>query len=309
MVNDQPSGAGGHDPQQGGNPDLGGFTQPTNYQSSQSNYPPPGAYPPGSFLPPAGNFTQYPQQDPWGYTGPPMNAAPAALRAGEAIKYGWKKFVANIGVWLGFMGLYAAVLVVLYIIAIVVVLTALFSSSALENSSYGAEFDNAGVTWSVTIGTAAIGVVGYFAGAVLVRGSLLELDGLRPHFGSFWRLRNVGNIAISAVLLSVVNAATSLLDNYFFSIAIGLVIGIMFWFVLQLLLDRGLAFHTAVITNASLIARAPVQLALLFLALAAINVVGAIPCGLGLIFTVPMSLIAMTYAYRVLSGGFVSPAT
>ena len=47
---------------------------------------------------------------------------------------------------------------------------------------------------------------------------------------------------------------------------------------------------------------------LLILALAAINLVGAIPCGLGLLVTMPVSVIALTYAYRVLTGGPLSPA-
>ncbi len=343
-MNDQPSGAGGHDPQhqgypgqqgyppqaypqQGAYPDHGGFPAPIDYPPSQGNYPSAGvdpaqqgAPPPyGSYPPPPGAYAQYPQaqypqaQYPqpgqWGYGGPPLNVAPPELRAGAAIAYGWKKFVANIGVWLGFMGLYGAVLVVFYVVFVGILFATLFSSSAFENSNYGADYDTSGITATITIGSALVGVLSYFAGAVLIRGALLELDGARPTFGSFWRLRNVANIAIYAVLLAVINAATSALGNVFVAIAVGIVVGIMFWFVLQLLLDRGLPFHEAVIANATLLARAPGQLALLLLGLGALNVAGGLLCGLGLVFTVPTSLIAMSYAYRVLSGGFVSPPT
>ena len=46
---------------------------------------------------------------------------------------------------------------------------------------------------------------------------------------------------------------------------------------------------------------------LLALALIGINILGAIPLGLGLLVTVPLSIIASTYAYRVVSGGGVAP--
>jgi uncharacterized membrane protein len=46
---------------------------------------------------------------------------------------------------------------------------------------------------------------------------------------------------------------------------------------------------------------------LLALALIGINILGAIPLGLGLLITVPVSAIASTYAYRVVSGGEVAP--
>jgi uncharacterized membrane protein len=44
----------------------------------------------------------------------------------------------------------------------------------------------------------------------------------------------------------------------------------------------------------------------LALALFGLNIVGAIPIGLGLLVTIPVTMIAGTYAYRVTVGGRVA---
>jgi hypothetical protein len=355
-VNDQPSGAGGGDPQPGWQPEQsanphpqqGGYpAQPWNYPPAENNYPPAqGGYPPyGGYPPQPGNVpprgidpppnphpypypypqpqdhnsqnpnlpypnpAPFPQVDQWSnHRPPPAAAPPTALRAGSAIAYGWTKFTANIGVWLGLMALYGAITVLFYTVFFFALFALLFSSSAFESSGYGVEFDNVGTTLGALAVSAVAGVVGIFAAAVLTRGSLLETDGARPTFGEFWRLRNIANIALYACVFSIMNAAAASMGNQYIGLGISLVLGILFWFVPQLLLDRDMPFHVAVVTSVSLLGRAPGASALLFLMLLAMNVVGGLLCGIGLLFTVPISVIAVTYSYRVLSGGFVSAA-
>ena len=128
MVNDQPTGGGGHDPQhdrpenQPYEPGPYSGQYPPN-QFPPNQYPPnqfpPGQYPPGQY-PPMGNH--------WGHGLQPTHIQPTSLRVGEAISYGWKKFVANIGTWLAFMGLFAAILLVFYVALFVVTFNNLTAS-------------------------------------------------------------------------------------------------------------------------------------------------------------------------------------
>ena len=318
MVNDQPTGGGGHDPQYDRPENQPYEPGPYSGQYPPNQYPPnqfpPNQYPPSQFPPNQYPPNQYPpgQYPPmgnqWGHSPQPTYIQPATLRVGEAISYGWKKFVANIGTWLAFMGLFAAILLVFYVALFAVTFNNLTASGAYDDPSYDATFVENGLSAGMIVGTSVAGIIGYFASALLVRGSLLELDGATPSFGSFWRLPNVGNLTVFAVVASVLNAVLNGALHPIIGIFVSFVFGIAIWFVLQFLLDRGTSAMGAVAANLRLLASSPGPLALLFMTLVALNLGGALLCGLGLILTVPVTMIATTYAYRVLTGGTVSTA-
>ncbi|WP_068376122.1 hypothetical protein [Rhodococcus sp. EPR-157] len=345
MLNDHSSGGSGHDPQQnspehrpepnppapGAGPPQGPYGPPAEYPYQQGGYPPPpGNYPPppGNYPPPPGNYPpppgNYPPQGgcpsyPQGYNqfppgpqqyGPPQQygTQPATLSVGAALTYGWKKFVANIGVWLAFMALFGGLLVAFYIVAVAVVFTTMLAAESTEDSAFASAADGTGFSVGTMVMTSIAGILGFLASAVLIRGALLELDGVRPGFGAFWRLPNVGQLVLFGIATAVISGVVNTVDP-FVSLAFSLLLGIAIWFAVQFILDRGMSALTSVVANIRLLGSSPGQLALLYLALVGINLVGAVLCGIGLIFTVPMTMIATTYAYRVLTGGPVSPAT
>ena len=327
-------------PAQGAGPTQGPYGPQAEYPYQQGGYPPPpgsyppppGSYPPppGSYPPPPGNYPppggypSYPQgygQFPPGpqqygsqqygsqqYGSQQYGPQPTTLSVGAALTYGWKKFVANIGVWLAFMALFGGLLVAFYIVAVAVVLTTLIASENIEDSTFASAADGTDFSVGTVVMTSVAGILGFLASAVLIRGALLELDGVRPGFGAFWRLPNIGQLVLFAVATAVISGVVNTVDP-FVSLAISLVLGIAIWFAVQFILDRGMSAWSAVVANVRLLGSSPGQLALLYLALIGINLVGALLCGIGLIFTVPVTMIATTYAYRVLAGGTISPAT
>lgn len=324
MLNDHSSGGSGHDPQQnspehrpepnppapGAGPPQGPYGPPAEYPYQQGGYPPP----PGNY-PPQGAYPSYPQgygQFPPGpqQYGPPQQygTQPATLSVGAALTYGWKKFVANIGVWLAFMALFGGLLVAFYIIAVAVVFTTMMASENIDDSTFASAAEGTGFSVGTMVMTFVAGILGFLASAVLIRGALLELDGVRPGFGAFWRLPNIGQLALFGIATAVISGVVNSVDP-FVSLAFSLVLGIAIWFAVQFILDRGMSAWSSVVANVRLLGSSPGQLALLYLALIGINLVGAVVCGIGLIFTVPVTMIATTYAYRVLTGGPVSPAT
>ena len=335
MVNDQPTGGGGQDPQQyprekdkadgyphGHTPYPANQYPPQQYPSQQypsQQYPPqqypPQQYPPGGHPPPLPGqpahanegFDFPPMRNQWGHSSTPTFTAPVGLRAFDAISYGWKKFSANMGTWLAFMALFGVIVVICYVAVVGAVVADLAASGALDDPTYDVAADS-GLSIRMIVGTSVAGVVAYFGTAVLVRGSLLELDGAKPTFGAFWQLRNVGNVAVFAVVASIVNALLSGMVDPYIGIGVSIVWGIAVWFALHFLLDRGLSAAGALAANLRLVVAHPGPLALLFVTLTALNVVGALLCLIGLIFTVPVSTVATTYAYRVLTGGPVSTA-
>lgn len=212
------------------------------------------------------------------------------LVVGEAVSYGWQRFKSNAGTWIG---------VVVIAAVIQVLLNLLFG----QQSVYRVDAAPA-PNWSVGVflGSIVTTVVGYLINAALVRGALHEVDGRRPSLGSFFQFSNVLNVVLVSLLVGVLSAIGLLL-----LVVPGLIVIFLSWWALQFVIDRDESAITAIGSSFRAISSQPGPVLLLALALIGINILGAIPFGLGLLVTIPLSMIASTYGYRVVSGGGVAP--
>ncbi|MGW4632665.1 hypothetical protein [Nocardia sp. NPDC004415] len=226
----------------------------------------------------------YGQQQP-GY--PP---AGPKLGVGDAIGYGWNKFKDNAVVW---------VAIVLVAVLIQVALNFVFGVGNTDTDSDGAVVIGFGI-WQL-IGTVVTTIVGYLISAALVRGALHETDGRKPAFGDFFQFSKVGVIILAGLLVGLATGIGLLL-----CILPGIVVAFFTWWTMQFVIDRDQDAVTAIKSSFSAISGNAGPLLLLALALFGINVLGAIPCGLGLLVTIPLTIIASTYAYRVVTGGPVA---
>lgn len=281
-----PQNPGGYPPPQGGYPpppqgnypppEQGGYPPPTqgNYPPpQQGGYPPPGNYPP----PPQGNYPPPPQGN---YPPPPAfgeSPMPTQLSVGTAIGYGFNKFKENALVWVG---------IVLIAAIIQGVLNYVLSSDNFVLS----------LIFSVIVGVATLLIQ-----AALVRGALHEVDGMKPAFGSFFQFNNVFAIVIAGVLVGI---ATGI--GYILLVIPGLVVTFFTWWTFQFVIDRGDEPIPAIKASAKAIASNGGTIFVLALALFGLNVLGAILVGLGLLVTIPITIIAGTYAYRVTVRGRVA---
>ncbi|MCQ4120360.1 hypothetical protein [Rhodococcus tibetensis] len=283
-------------------PPPGGYPPPPggNYPPPPGNYPPPqqgGNYPPpqqGGNYPPQGNYPPPPQgPPPGGYPPPPPvsgygapGQTPGQLSVGNAISYGWNKFKDNALIWIGIMLVAAVIQVVLNLIF-----------GGFDTSS---DFSDTFTVWRI-IGTLVTTVVGYLINAALVRGALHEVDGNKPAFGSFFQFTNVGAIIIASVIVGVLSTI-----GFILLVIPGLIVVFLTWWTLQFVIDQNQDAVTGIKSSFGIISQNVGPLLLLALALVGINILGAIPCGLGLLVTIPLTIIASTYAYRVLTGRYVS---
>ncbi|OZE61750.1 hypothetical protein CH270_18650 [Rhodococcus sp. 02-925g] len=279
--------SGGYDPDKdpqnpgGYPPPQGGYPPPP-----QGNYPPPqqGGYPPpGNYPPPPGDYPQqggYPPPPQGNYPPPPsFNEAqmPTQLSVGSAIGYGWEKFKQNALVWIG---------IVLIAAIIQGVLNFVLTSDNFVLS---------------LIFSVIVGVVALLIQAALVRGALHEVDGIKPAFGSFFQFNNVFAIVIAGILVGI---ATGI--GYILLVIPGLVVTFFTWWTFQFVIDRGDEPIPAIKASAKAIASNGGTIFVLALALFGLNIVGAILLGIGLLVTIPITIIAGTYAYRVTVGGRVA---
>ncbi len=267
----------------------GGYPPPPGYGAPQpGGYPPPpgSGYPP----PPNGGYGA-PIQSPPGFGGP--NGTPQ-LTVGDALGYAWNKYKANAGVWIGI--LFIALLISLAVSAI---FTDWGSIGDADSASFSNSFDFS--VWGL-IGRIVTTVVSYLISAALIRGALNELDGNRPGFGAFFQFSNVGAIIIASFLVGIMTGIGLIL-----LIIPGIIIAFLTWWTLEFVIDQDQDAITAIKSSFGAISQHVGPLLLLALACVGLNIVGALLCGLGLLVSIPLTIIASTYAYRVVVGGRVAP--
>lgn len=137
--------------------------------------------------------------------------------------------------------------------------------------------------------------------AALIRGALYETDGYRPAFGSYFHLSNIGNVLLTALLAFL---ATSIASA--FCLLPGIAVGVCCVFSLHFVIDQDEGPFEAIRSSTMLVLANPGQVVLLVAAVILMTFVGTLLCGFGLLAAGPVSAIAVTYAYRTLTGGTVA---
>ncbi|MEK8228578.1 hypothetical protein NKG05_25020 [Oerskovia sp. M15] len=140
-------------------------------------------------------------------------------------------------------------------------------------------------------------IIGYLITAFFTRGALDESQGRRPDVAAFFRIGNVGNVILAAFLVGIMATVGIVL-----CILPGLAVLLFSAFVYYFTLDKQQDAITAIKSSWSLVAKNFGSVFLLLLALFGINIVGALLCFVGLLVTIPLSYIAVAYAYRRLIG-------
>lgn len=261
-------------------------------------YPPPsGAYPPpaGGYPPPAGGYPPPPGSYPGaagGYGGQPGYAGPA-FGVGDAISYGWRRVTSNLGPW---------ILVALIFLAVNIAWSWITGGFDQLQDQFDYSDTNFAALGGLTFTSVLLGIVGtaigYLITAFFTRGALDEVDGRRPDVAAFFRIGNVLNVLLAALIVGILSGI-----GFFLCVLPGLAMLLFSAFVYYVALDQGVDAITAIRTSFSLVAKNFGQVFLLLLALVGINILGAIPCGLGLFVTIPLSYVAVGFAYRRLTGG------
>ncbi|WP_332519443.1 DUF2189 domain-containing protein [Speluncibacter jeojiensis] len=246
--------------------------------------PPPGGFPPPGFGGPGYGGPGYGGPG-YGQGMPP--GRPQQLSVGDAISYGWRKFSGNAGVWIG----------VMVIAAIIQVLIDWIFGLNRGVSGFGDYYSPMRI-----IGTLVGAVVGIFIQAAFVHGALRETDGHKPDFGAFFQFRNVAAIVIASIVVGIATWIGMMLF-----IIPGLVVVFLTWWTMQFVVDQNMDAMTAIKSSYRVISQNVGTLFLLALALVGINIIGALLCLVGLLVTIPLTMIASTYAYRVASGRPVAP--
>ncbi|GGK93916.1 hypothetical protein [Nocardia jinanensis] len=206
---------------------------------------------------------------------------PGRLDIGHALSYGLEKFKLNPGPWVAVTSLGLIIYLVFYLVVRVV-----------EPSSVLGLF--------VIFAAVMAGL--WLLQAAMVRGALYETDGYRPGFGSYFYLGSMANAFLTALLAFLATTLASAL-----CLIPGIVVGIGCMFSLHFAIEQGQSPVEAIKSSFLLVLRDPWRVLLLVLTVVAVTALGLLACGFGLLAAGPVAVIAVTYAYRTLTGGPVSP--
>jgi uncharacterized membrane protein len=214
----------------------------------------------------------------------PSYGAPGSqpVSIGDAISYGWGAYWKNVG---------PMVVIVLIIVAIEIVFS-------IIGSAIGG-----------TVATILFGLVGWllglFLGLGLFRVSLAITRGERADVNVLFKSEGYGPYIVASILFGI-----GFYIGLILCIVPGIIFAVVFGFYGFVAAEQGdAAVATDTLRRAAEITRGyRWQLFGLALVLALINLVGALLCGVGLLFTVGITLIAWAYTYRRLSGESVEYA-
>lgn len=292
-------------------PPPGAYPPPPGaYPPAGSYPPPPGAYPP----PPPGSGGGYPPPPPGGYPPPPPPGAyppppgayppagsypppPGGFRAPspgqrfsatDAFTYGWNGFRANIAP--------------LAVIALAVLGVQLLTGWLQWGfDSRFMDFVASAVGWFVSL-VISLG---------LIRAALVLLDGGRPSVEDVLNTRDIVPYVLASLLVSVIVTVGIML-----CVIPGLIAAFLLQFFGYAVVDRRVdATTTAPQSDPIGAIRASVQvtsrnvgdLILLGLLAIAANIAGFLLCFVGLLVSVPVTAIAVAYAWRFFTGGTIAP--
>lgn len=312
----------GYPPQQGypPPPPPGGYPPPP-----QSGYPPPGAgyQPPGTGYPGAG----YPGA---GYPpGGDPDGPGVPYSVGAAVGWAWNKFSKNAGPFILATLIFGVILLALNALVQLV-------AAALSPTEYTGVSSDDGLAFAMTADVSGMGLVALIIGLIVmvIVGAWVQsafycavfrvADGEQVTLNSFFHPRNVANVVIASLLISIavslaylvcllpgllVGSDVLFILGVFVGLVIALAVTVLLMFTIVALLERNLSPVDAIKTSYEVVKANFGVVFLTWLVTVAFSFVGSLLCLVGLLVAYPMIALITVYAFRRLTGGRVAPRT
>jgi uncharacterized membrane protein len=297
------------DGEQPSTPAAGAPTPPPPAEGAQ-----PGAYPPPAPAPgygaPAGGYpppaepaqpygqqppaaAPYPPQQPYGqqqpYAQPAYQASGPTVGVGEAFNWGWTKFTQNVG------PLLLGVLAYLVVIGVIAgIFFAILAAAAAASDPYGSSSGLAALSgFTGLLFTGVLALLSVFMQAGVIRATLEIANGRPVEFATFFKFTDFGKVILAALLVGVGTAV-----GYLLLWLPGLVFAFFAQFTLYFVIDKGLDAVDALKASFTLVNRNLGTVVVLFLGVYVANAIGSALCGVGLLVSFPVGLLATAYLFR-----------
>jgi uncharacterized membrane protein len=194
---------------------------------------------------------------------------------GDAISYGWNAYWKNVGPLL---------IITIVIVAVHLVLSIL----GAVTGSVAVQLIFSLIGW----------IVGFILAMGLIRCTLAVVKGQTPEVSMLFETPGLGSYIVASILFGLM-----LFVGFILCIIPGIIVGIVFMFYGYLIVENPTLGPTDALKRASELTKGRIgELFVFGLALFGINLIGAILCGIGLLFTYGITAVAVAYAYRTLNG-------
>jgi len=213
--------------------------------------------------------------------------------AADAIVYGWRKLMAQPGPWIGFMALAA-------------VLTGFVSVMGIQLAAgrFSNPVEVVGLTGPSSVGRFLSTVVSQGVAvvvlALLCRGALRATAATRVVLSDLLTLPHPAPVVVVAVAVGVLQALLSTVPVL--GVALMGVVWLAVTLVLLVMQDRDLAVVPALRTARQVLVRRTAFVVVLWILVALLNAAGLFFCVIGLLVTVPATVLAQAAALRSLDG-------
>jgi len=140
-----------------------------------------------------------------------------------------------------------------------------------------------------------------FLQAAIVRGGLLIANGRKIELGEMFNFDNFGMVLVAAIIVALLSFV-GVLACYVGTLVVYFFTAFYMFFVV----DKKPGAWQSIVDSFNLVKNNAGQVFLLLLLVAIANVVGAILCGIGLLVSIPVTFLALTYGFRTLQGEAVA---
>ncbi len=237
--------------------------------------------PPGGFSGGGGGFAPPPAQ-PYGGGGANM----PQLDVGSALSYGWKKFTENVGPF---------ILLVLAVFVAVVVLNIIQGILTPDSTGFLA------LIWTLALSIIVM-IVTFIIQAGVYRAGLGVTKGEQPSVSMLTETTN-----IAPYILTVIVVGLGAFVGFLLCIIPGIAWIIFTAYAPILALDKGMGPGEAISTSINWVKENFGQVFLILLVSWVVYIAGALLCGVGLLVSIPVALVAIIYSYRALNQEPVVP--
>jgi uncharacterized membrane protein len=229
------------------------------------------------------------------------------VNIGEAFGWAWNKFSKNAVPLIVATLIYGLILIVVQVLAqLLSYLVAPSNNSDSYDGGFSIGYSATGFAGLLVLflGTLiTLLVVGAMSSAYL--GGILDIaNGQQVEIGSFFKPRNIANVVVASLIVGIASSI-----GYALCFLPGLAVTVFTMFTTVAIIDRNLSAIDGIKASVDITKTNLGQVLLTWLVIAAITVVGAVVCGVGLLVAVPVAVLLLVHTYRKLTGGQVAPLT
>jgi uncharacterized membrane protein len=230
-------------------------------------------------------------------------AGSGSFSVGDAFNWGWAKFQQNAGVIIIASLIYVVAIAVVYLLWFLLAQGLFISTSTITVDQTTGQITTSGGTgffMSLLFSALSAGiffVLFAFLQAAIIRGALAIADGKKLELGMMFKTDDLGVVLVAALIVGALSVV-GVLACYVGTIVVSFFTAFYLFFVL----DKKQGAWESVKSSFNLVSKNIGNVVVLIIGVFVAYFIGAILCGIGLIVTAPVALLAMTYGFRRLQG-------